>query len=220
MAKQPVTQWNQRRFLSPSDQFGRKWHMSIEIITGDPTGAILPAQWDDPLATPGKYVEIPREGGQTVLGRCEVRFDKWIQDIEQDERSWYQQLHENALQKYSHIDPLKVDELDKDKFLLSLTGPKPWPSSDVLRAAQQGHRGFLGLTEMTMDDRAALKKLTLRDLKAGAGLQSSVAGTEAPPAPPETYKEFIQWAYRFGGAKTLPEVGAMWQKHREALNAA
>lgn len=222
MARALRTQADQRRDINPLDQFGRKWSMTIEIITGDPTGGIFPAGWSDPLKTPMKYIKVRRTPeGQSELGRVLVDFPSWVEEIRHEDGLWYQQLYENAIAKYATIDPAKVATLDRDPFLLRLTGPKPWPSIEVITAAMQGDRGFLGLEPLTPKHRAMLNMSTIEDLKAGATMPEAPV-TRDLSTPPESYKEFIRWAYETGAAPPgdLKRVGELWQAHRANLQAA
>ena len=70
MAAKARTQADYRRDMNPRDQFGRKWLTTIELMTGEPTGGIVPAGWSDPLRTPMQYLKVPRNAdGQSELGR-------------------------------------------------------------------------------------------------------------------------------------------------------
>jgi len=214
MARATRTQPGERRSLNPRDQFGRLWATNIEIQTGDPTGGIFPAGWTDPLATPTKFVGMVRTPeGQTDLGRVEIQFERWIQERHQDEEQWWEQLHHNAQTMYKRLDADMVKNLDKDKFLLDLTGPKPFPSVAVLRKAAAGYRPFLGLQELSAQDRLELDRVTMADYQAGVTLTPEVG--EGPPA---TYQEFVKWTMQTGQAKNLGESAALWRTHRELLN--
>ena len=218
MAAKARTQADYRRDMNPRDQFGRKWLTTIELMTGEPTGGIVPAGWSDPLRTPMQYLKVPRNAdGQSELGRLVLDFDAWIAEIEHAEMVWYQELHEIALAKYTALDPARVPELDKDKLLLKLVGPKPWPASDVLRTAAAGNQPLLGFTPLTQRERELLKIPTIADLKAGP----MPAPTPANDAViPETYKDFIAWAFRTGAATNLKEAAALWSEHKANLTAA
>jgi hypothetical protein len=217
MPRTAQTQADYRRSINPKDQFGRKWGMSIEIRTGEPTGAVLPA-WGavgDPLRTPMHLVKMVKdENGQAELGRCTVDFPAWIAEIEHAEKQWYDRLYENALAKNLELTDLAT--LETHKILLGLTGPKPWPSSDVLRQAVAGDRKLLGFEPLTAVERALLKIPTLEDLKAGT---VKAAGTLAD-GPPENYQDFVKWAFSTGQATDLATVGKLWSEHRARLQAA
>src|SRR5207248_5684846 len=113
--------------------------------------------------------------------------------------------------------PARVPELDKDKLLLKLVGPKPWPASDVLRMAAAGNQALLGFTPLTQRERELLKIPTIADLRAGP-----MPAPKAVPAGvvPETYKEFVAWAFATGAGATMKEVAALWKEHRANLTAA
>lgn len=213
---QPRTQPGERRSFNPKDQFGRKWCMTIEVRTGDPTGQVLPAGWSDPLRTPMHYVRVPKdESGNVMFGTCAVDYEAWIREVEHEEEGWFRRLVENATIK--NIEPLEIEHLLKHKVLLQLTGPKPWPSSEVLKLAAAGDKGFLGLTEFTARERAALHQPTLADLKSGN--LTSPPRAENKELPPDDYREFIGYAMR-NGAKNLTEVGKLWKEHKSNLQAA
>lgn len=218
---QTRTQQTQRRDINPKDQFGRKWSMAIELATGDPCGGIFPAGWTDPLRTPMKYLAVPRnEEGQAEIGRLRVDFDTWTAEHEDEERRWYQQLHANARDVYKRLDPTEVARLEQDKFLLDLTGPKPWPSPAVIRAAKNGDRQYLGLEPLDVAHRVALGRETIEDLKAGIPAPAPEPVAADTTLPPEKYSDFMAWAFKRHPGITLKDVGEMWQAHRKHLAAA
>ena len=211
MAKKALTQNDQRRWIAPIDQFGRQWSMQIEVLTGDPTGGINGGNgptwpYGDPLRTPQQYVELERQGPSSDIGRCQVRFDRWIAAIEADEDLWLQNRNEIVAAKF----PVIPEDLDHNPLLIKFTGPKPWPSSDVLRQARDGYAPFLGQAPLSAADRVALVRPTLRDLQRGP----AVPETDGPP---ETYKEFVGWAMRGGHAKNLTEAAKLWKEHQQLL---
>lgn len=212
-----------RRNVNPKDQFGRKWSTAYELVTGEATGGWTPA-WGalgDPLKRTSNYLAMGRnEDGQVEPTRCVIDYDLWIQDIQQAETGWYRELNQIAIAKYSIIDPKTVAELDKDPFLTNLAGPKPFPSSDVLKRAKAGYKPFLGLAPLSAADRADLRMRTLEDLKAGPAPVELKASQTASTLPPETYPEFVKWAFEGGHAKTMTEVGKLWRDHSEALSGA
>lgn len=213
-----------RRNVNPKDQYGRKWMTAYELVTGEATGGWTPA-WGalgDPLKHTQRYLAMGRnEDGQVETTRCVIDWDLWIQETEQEERGWYRQLHQNAISKYSHIDPKTVGELDKDQFLVSLTGPKPFPSVEVLQKARGGYLPFLGLAPLSAQDRADLKMRTLDDLKQGPAVSElKPSQQEDPSLPPDNYPDFVKWAFKGKHATTMTEVGKLWKDHREALSGA
>jgi hypothetical protein len=219
---QPHTQADERRPMNPRDQFGRKWAMTIELKTGEPTGGVYPAGWADPLRTPMQHVRMTRnEDGQVEMGKVRVAFAEWRTEIEKAEQEWYVELHKNALHVYKAVDPSDVAKLDQDKFLIDLTGPKPWPSSEVLRQAETGDRHFLGLEPLTPQARAMLRMPTLADLKAGPAAVPTPMVAEDPFTPPNTYQEFVSWVMRTGTVQPgdLKAAAALWKEHRANVAA-
>lgn len=214
-----------RRNVNPKDQFGRKWGTAYEIITGEATGGWVPAwgQYGDPLRHTQAYLAMGRnEDGQVEPTRCVIDFALWIQDIEQAERQWYHQLHQVAIAKYTVIDPATVGTLDQDKFLVDQTGPKPFPSSEVLKRAQAGYAPFLGTAPLSAKDREDLKLRTLEDLKQGPATQEleRKAAVGASDLPPDSYAEFLKWSFARNPKTTMKEVAAEWVQHRDALTGA
>jgi hypothetical protein len=220
--KKPSDQKAHRRDLNPRDQFGRKWLLTIELVTGDPCGEVVPAGWSDPLRTPMNRVRLAQnEDGQIDPSRCHVDFDRWISTIEDDERGWYEELHRNALHVYKSVEPSDVVKLDQDKFLLDLTGPKPFPSSDILKRARAGDRSLLGLAPLSVADRIALRIATLEDLKV-APVGTPPPAPTSPDTPPDTYAAFVTWCFKSGAVQPgdLKAAAALWREHRAALSDA
>lgn len=210
-----------RRNVNPKDQFGRKWSTAYELITGESTGGWTPA-WGalgDPLRHTQAYLNFSRnEDGQFETTKCVIDFDLWIQDIEQAEKQWYTQRNQVAIAKYSVVTPEMVDRLDDDKFILDQTGPKPFPSSEVLKRARDGYKPFLGMAELSSQDRADLRLRTLQDLKSAPKSAPVVEPTGS--LPPDTYPEFLKWAFARNPKTTMAEVAAEWREHRDALTGA
>lgn len=216
--KKPITQADQRRGFNPRDQFGRKWLAQIELASGD-LCEVLPAGWSDPLRTPVKFIRMARVEGQTDMSKLVVDTATWRMVVEQDERVWYDQLIQNALLK--NVDITDLAELERHKILLGLTGPKPFPSSEILKAADEGDQQYLGIAPLDAEHRAKLGLSTLADLKA-----PRAAPVAVPPVddsqPPEKYQDFVSWAQRTGRVQPgdLKHIGQLWKQHRDSLQAA
>ena len=221
------SQAQQRRDIHPVDQFGRRWFASIEIATGDITGRLhIAGALIDPLRTPQKFVDMPRDdNGYGDLTRVEVNGDAWIAEVENDERDWYRQLHVVARDVYKRLDPTDIPTLENDAFVRSLTGPKPWPSSSVIRQAMAGDRQYLGLEPLDREHREALGIVTLEDTRhigaAPATVPMPTAATAETPLPPDTYPEFLRWAFQHGGCKgDMAKAAKLWNEHRDSLKAS
>lgn len=210
-----------RRDINPRDQFGRKWQMSIEIATGYPTGGVFQAGWMDPLRTPMKYVKmVKNEDGQIELGKVHVDFPHWISDIEQALEGWTRQLVDNALTK--NVEITSMEALEKHPILLRLTGPKPWPGLEALRAAQAGDKALLGLSPMGPKERAMLGAQTLEDLREFVLQEAGRSQQKADDVPPSEYQAFVGWCFRTGACPKgdLKKAAELWAEHRKNLQPA
>ena len=219
--KNPTSQPQQRRSLVAKDQFGRPWGLVIEVASGDLCGAANPRNWRDPLRTPQQYVRPARTEEGTDLTRVEVNLAGWLDSVRADEQTWYFQLNENALRVYKAIDPADVANLEKDRFLIQQTGPKPWPASEVLQAAIDGDRQYLGFEPLDKAHRAKLLMPTIEDLKGTpAAVDTAPAITGDESQPPEKYQDFVSWAMKKKVVKDLREAAALWKEHRANLAGA
>lgn len=219
--KAPTQQKDHRREINPKDQFGRKWGMTIEIRTGDPTGSCTPCGFTDHLRNSANYLRTAKtEDGQVDLSRVIVDFPTWTMHVEDDERGWYEQLHRNAMQVYKKgsLSPEDVRALDSDGFLLDLTGPKPFPSSKVLKAAARGDKQFLGLEPLDRAHREALCLPTMDDMQATQQEQLTKGATAS--LPPDEYTAFVKWAFANDPKMTMTAVGKLWAEHKANLQAA
>lgn len=213
------TQQDHRRQASATDTWGRRWALNLEIRTGDPCGTVGRIGWDDPLATPQPFIHIGTDQyGNKNPTVVNVDFDGWIAQQEDAMRVWRQQLVIVAQKAYpSGFDPRRIFE---DPYLVEQAGPKPWPSVAVLRAAKEGHAGFLGLRPLTPAERQLLAPPVRRmadDLAAAeaeAIAQQVVAQLEAEPAP-ETYQAFVSWAIKTGRAKDMSGAAKLWGERKQ-----
>ena len=129
----PSTQAAYRRDMTAKDELGRPWSLSIELKTGDPTGQILPAGWIDTMATPMKYLRVPKdEYGQPVWGRIELDLAQWRRDIEVAEREWRKQLWRCGEKAY--VNKFNPKTAENDEYLMTLAGPRPKPTVAELDA--------------------------------------------------------------------------------------
>lgn len=219
---QPKTQNDQRRSLVLVDQFNRRWFVTVEIATGDPTGSITKVGgWKDPLKTPQQYVTVPH--GDTLMGQWRVMIDfpNWIDQQEREETEWALRARRAYMAIYRKLDADDLPHLENDVMVRDAVGRKPWPSSLVLKAARDGDRQYLGLAALDNDHRNALG---LPVIDAGKRVAEAPAMVDAPkaagiPAPPENYKDFVSWAFQYGGAKNIAEAAAQWQTHRKLVEA-
>ena len=206
------SQSDKRMDLNAEDQFGRAWLLTIEKATGDPTGQITQAGWDDPLHTPQVYLKVPRNRfGQPAHGHIEVTFARWITESKADLGIWVQRLYQCAQKFYpSGFDPKTIHE---DPLVAQAAGPQPWPPIPVLEAASKGHQGFLGLAPLTEEDRRGLKRQTVEDLlREVAEVAHGMTPQPAPSPEPETWPEFLALQRKAG--KSAREAASAWNERK------
>lgn len=226
------TQRDYRRSLVAVDQYGRKWGVNIELATGDPCGGVTSAGWADPLRTPEKYLNVPKEYGQAIWGRIVVNFEQWVTDQQAAERDWKVRLWEIGQEKQgSKFDAATAD---RDDYLLHLAGPKPWPSSLALLEAAAGDPALLGLAPMTKHAREMLNIVAFEDIVGPMKGQPSEPEPERVAVPlkaveptaqiggggPTTYQAFVKETMKAGLARNVKECAVLWQQRKAAMAAA
>jgi hypothetical protein len=222
MMASPKTQAQQRRDLILADQFNRKWLVCVEIGTGDPTGAITRVGgWLDPLQTPQQFLTVPHDDVTMGQWKVLVDFPAWIEQQEHGEVEWYVELRKQEREAYKRLDPSEVANAENDAYLRERTGPKPWPSSAVLKSAVSGDRQFLGFEPLDNDHRIALGMPIQEAQEIAASAKAKVETPEAGiPAPPDNYQDFVSWAFRYQGVKDYGKAAQMWREHRKLLQEA
>ena len=231
---QAKTQRDYRRSMSAVDQFGRRWSLSIELASGAPTGGIRPGGWVDPLRTPQKYLTVPKEYGQPVWGRITTTFETWVDDQQAAERDWKVRLWEVGQLKYDKR--FDAATAEQDEYLISLAGPKPWPSSAALLEAAAGDPALLGLAPMTRHAREMLNIVAFEDIVGpmrGTVNAEEPAPVKVPVVPkvvapqaqiggggPTTYPQFVKETMKAGLAKSVKEAAALWQQRKAAMATA
>lgn len=192
-----VTQATQRSEFRLPDQHGRRWHGFVEKRTGDICTTPNATGWRDPLKTNRTKFLSLRSGGDDFVQRMYVDWDAWIDQVTNDEQEWYRHLRECGRLAYKKMDkvPDVTADLENDPYVREIAGPKPWPSSVVLKAAKNGDKQYLGLAELDDAHREALGLPLSTDQRRAATAPAKVSGTpkaEVPtPKDGETYQEFV-----------------------------
>ena len=211
------------------DQFERPYLVCWEKKTGDPTGQIDRAHfrelnasggvvrevpWDDPLRTPQKYFHIPKtKYGMKELGRLFVDLEQFARDQATAVRDWVNFLWANAEIEYPSQKPTP-SAMETDPLLLRRTGPKPWPSADVIRIAMKGASDPMARQLLGLDPLGPEARLMLGSPDPGDAIGTYVE--QKAERPPLKWTEFVSWAIRTGQATNLKECSAL----REKLKAA
>ena len=115
---QPKDQAQRRRSYNPVDQFGRKWLVSVEILTGDVTGQASPCFDTLGEVIPNKYIRLDPDNPM----RIQIRFDEWRSDEAVAENDWMEQLHVVGHNLYGEQ---YDDEKPPTERILRLVGKRP-----------------------------------------------------------------------------------------------
>lgn len=137
-----LTQPGRRRSFNITDQWGRKWLCSIELLTGAVTGLISPC-FTDPLATPQKYLRIDPMNPL----RMDIAYAEWLRDLEEAHRIYRGRVIEVSRALYgarAEVDRPATEEV------IYIVGLPPTDMAQV-RLAAAGHQSVLGVPPV-MDD--------------------------------------------------------------------
>jgi hypothetical protein len=219
------------------DQYGRKWAVTLEIASGSPTSGIQPAGWFDPLRTHQKYLTVPKEQGQPVWGKVVINFEQWVNDQQQAEREWKVRLWD--IGQLKNPGGFDASTAEQNEYLVSLAGPKPWPSSVALLEAAAGDPALLGLTPLTKHAREMLNIVAFEDI---VGPMRGKAVEPEPEMPkvvpttppvkalestasiggggPTTWATFVKETMKAGLAKNTKECAVLWNERKAAMRAA
>ncbi len=229
MPKEPKSQADKRRSVNPTDQFGRLWGGSIEIESGDFTGLLDGAGWEDPLRTPQRFVKMRvSEHGHPDLSRVEVRLDEWIRFQAQRMTDWTHTFFTTGKSLYANrFDP---KEHRNDEYLLKETGPQPWPSVECIEVLfDENHPAYYALLgEVPLNDAAivmlgrdpnemrAAKEAGMTIAKKAAELATRMSLSPLQflaLEPTPTWKEF----FAYGGTNGLDvkELAQKWKAFKE-----
>ena len=140
------SQADTRRSQNIFDQFGRMYAVSIDIKTGEPTGAILDAGWDDPFMTPRHLFKF--KTGTHGEPMYEVRLVQWLDEQRTAKREWDR--------RYAYY-KRHLPRTASDGEILMEAGDAPFPPVKALEMAVSGSKGLLGLVPLSKEELKALE---------------------------------------------------------------
>lgn len=242
--KKVKTQPDYRKNLLVTDQFGRSWAITVEKDTGDVCGQIFTAGWVDPLRTPQVFFKMVRGAdGEPNWRDARVDLRAWYRQQVDEERQWKVNFNNIGYQTFGR--EFRPEKHMTDPWLLQLVGPRPWPSSDAIKLAIDGHKGLLGKRPMDEEVRQYLEyrysaaspdEFEIRDTRAHEEFmrhKEKLAQVEGDTAyvPGEVqditdsvitgtsqqdYVKFIRQAKEAGMSQ--PEATLAWKAHKEAVS--
>ena len=127
-----------RAHITMTDQFGRRWNSTQDIIARGTCAPINP-NFVDPLNTPQKYLKAD----VTTLSLY-VDLEAWTNDLEYAHKTYEQKLMDDSLMLFGENGMRMYTE--RAPALLRYTGEPPQPLEPV-KAAMQGNKFCLGLTD-------------------------------------------------------------------------
>lgn len=135
------TQAQRRRTFIARDQLGRKFAVTIELETGDPTVPVVPAGWNDPIRTPGKYIIVDPNNPRSAF--TDLR--RWYLDQRATQRDYKKLLREIGRKLYGE----RFDEkAPATAQMVEVAGEPPLDPQVILDAAK-GDPELLGLKPMS-----------------------------------------------------------------------
>lgn len=216
---QEMNQQNWRHNANIPDEFGRIWLVNLDKRPdgGGSWGLAsppMPVGWTDPLRTPAQYIDQPvGVGGRTDPNKLRVLpgLQKWVATQKRHEADWKQRAFMVAQRLFGTAAHQMIQS--EDETLMLEVGPKPFPSSTVIQAAINGHKGFLGLAPLTKDDRALLGVQNLEDM--GYAAEPTVA-EPSPAAEPEPRMSFFAFAAKMKkeGITDKDEIRTFWDVYK------
>lgn len=138
MTRRNQDQAARRRSVRMRDQHGRQWGFTIDTETMAPVGAPAAVGWSWPQLPGGKVLVPPQKYlvfNPEDLGAMTIDYDAWLNDLEQLEEKWEGTLASFATNLYADRAQDVIDA--PTPYLLSLCGPRPFPSALVLAAKDE-----------------------------------------------------------------------------------
>ena len=145
-SKQPMY----RRSFNVLDQFGRKWLISVETVSGGMASNPIPAGWSDPIKTPSQYC-VYRPDKPTELF---INHEAWARHLEEKMDDWTRRYEDEGYDRFGEkFDPTEPPS----PTMMRLVGPKPMDPA-IPRAAANGDEKYLGMKPVVREDIDALKR--------------------------------------------------------------
>lgn len=138
-------QASKRRSVKMRDQHGRTWAFTIDVDTMSPVGVGAWVGWKPPQL-PGGRMLIPAHKYLVFdpedLGKVEIDYQAWKQDLERANETWEQVLQSHAVGMYGDKAAEAIEH--PTPALLRLCGGKSFPVELVI-LAEAGDEWALGL---------------------------------------------------------------------------
>ncbi len=152
---QELDQSQRRRPVIISDDLGRKWESTVDIISGGTCAPINPKGWSDPLDTPQsvltKALFTDPDTARLSLGLREG-YETWRDDLKKKHVDYDRKLYGDAMMLFGAEGPNAYKE--RGPALIAYTGPGP-QAWEPIEAALQGNSAALGKKPLSSDPRIA-----------------------------------------------------------------
>lgn len=122
-----------------TDDYGREWDTTVDVISRGTCAPINPLSFHDPLNTPQKYLRA-----DTNRRRLHIDFDRWIDDLENAHRDYEQKLFDDAMMLFGEGGPKAYEERIPALMRYTGTGPQ---AVEPVKAAKAGNKFCLGLSD-------------------------------------------------------------------------
>ena len=233
MPKEPKSQADKRRSFTAVDQFDRPWSVTIELDSGDWTGLVSSAGWEDPLRTPQQFIRPAKnELGYAEMGKCLIDIDAWVRFQSAAMNDWVRNFWKVGKELYK--DRFDPHESQKDPYLLEQTGPQPWPAIEAIEVLlQENHQAYLVLLGKAPMNDAGIKMLG-RDPNEVAAIKKAAMTIQKKEqdrsermkltivqfmglVPEPTWQELVTWGSEngFEPGEGMKELAKRWKAFKE-----
>jgi len=119
-----------------TDDWGRKWMVTVQTKTRDMVGYPSSVHWTEPLSIPGNFMRIDPSNPNRLI----IEYEGWALFLETKHLDWTSRLYDEGKLMYK-------EAFDPDKptsYLLHEVGKKPMDPA-IPRAAAAGDPKYLGV---------------------------------------------------------------------------